>query len=152
MLQPKKKKPGSIVKRSLLNMIWMYLLIIAALIALYFSQDNSQPKEVTWSEFQTAALAGDIDKIAVITTDGTAEGTLTHQGARNQKFDMSNGLQVERKLIATIPSTDKFQDKIRNNRMFQEHMPNCSLRRVNIMSYNDKRDVYTAAKGHANGF
>ena len=112
MLQPKKKKPGSIVKRSLLNMIWMYLLIIAALIALYFSQDNSQPKEVTWSEFQTAALAGDIDKIAVITTDGTAEGTLTHQGARNQKFDMSNGLQVERKLIATIPSTDKFQDKI----------------------------------------
>lgn len=36
--------------------------------------------------------------------------------------------------------------------MFQEHMPNCSLRRVNIMSYNDKRDVYTAAKGHANGF
>lgn len=112
MLQPKKKKPGSIVKRSLLNMIWMYLLIFAALIALYFSQDNSQPKEVTWSEFQTAALAGDIDKIAVITTDGTAEGTLTHQGARNQKFDMSNGLQVERKLIATIPSTDKFQDKI----------------------------------------
>ena len=112
MLQPKKKKPGSIVKRSLLNMIWMYLLIIAALIALYFSQDNSQPKEVTWSEFQTAALAGDIDKIAVITTDGTAEGTLTHQGARNQKFDMSNGLQVERKLIATIPSTDKFQDNI----------------------------------------
>ena len=112
MLQPKKKKPGSIVKRSLLNMIWMYLLIIAALIALYFSQDNSQPKEVTWSEFQTAALAGDIDKIAVITTDGTAEGPLTHQGARNQKFDMSNGLQVERKLIATIPSTDKFQDKI----------------------------------------
>jgi len=112
MLQPKKKKPGSIVKRSLLNMIWMYLLIFAALIALYFSQDNSQPKEVTWSEFQTAALAGDIDKIAVITSDGTAEGTLTHQGARNQKFDMSNGLQVERKLIATIPSTDKFQDKI----------------------------------------
>lgn len=112
MLQPKKKKPGSIVKRSLLNMIWMYLLIFAALIALYFSQDNSQPKEVTWSEFQTAALAGDIDKIAVITTDGTAEGTLTQQGARNQKFDMSNGFQVERKLIATIPSTDKFQDKI----------------------------------------
>ncbi len=100
------------MKRSLLNMIWMYLLIFAALIALYFSQDNSQPKEVTWSEFQTAALAGDIDKIAVITSDGTAEGTLTHQGARNQKFDMSNGLQVERKLIATIPSTDKFQDKI----------------------------------------
>lgn len=53
----------------------------------------------------------------------------------------------------TIPGqVDKFQDKIRNNRMFQEHMPNCSLRRVNIMSYNDKRDVYTAAKDHANGF
>lgn len=50
----------------------------------------------------------------------------------------------------TIPGQgDKFQDKIRNNRMFQEHMPNCSLRRVNIMSYNDKKDVYTAVVTYA---
>lgn len=108
---PKKGKGGS-GKRPLFNMYWMYALIILSLLALYYFQDGSQSKETDWSDFEKAALAGDFDKIAVMASNGTAEGILTQQGAKNQKFDMSPTFSGEKKLITTIPSSDKIQDKI----------------------------------------
>lgn len=82
MLQPKKKRPGNSTKRPLFNMYWMYILIAVSLLALYYFQDGSQSKEVDWSDFEHAALAGDMDKIAVQAANGTAEGILTTQGAK----------------------------------------------------------------------
>ena len=93
-------------------MYWMYVLIAISLLALYYFQDGSQSKEVDWSDFEHAALAGDFDKIAVQAGSGTAEGILTTQGAKNQKFDMSSTFSGEKKLITTIPSSDKIQEKI----------------------------------------
>lgn len=111
MFQPQKRKPGN-SKRPLFNMYWMYALIVMSLLALYYFQDGSQSKEVDWTDFEHAALAGDIDKIAVTPTEGIAEGVLTTQGAKNQKFDMSPTFSGEKKLVTTIPSTDKIQEKI----------------------------------------
>lgn len=99
-------------RRPLFNMYWMYAIIIMSLLALYYFQDGSQSKEVDWSDFEKAALAGDMDKISVMSQNGTAEGLLTQQGAKNQKFDMSPTLAGEKKLVTTIPSSDKIQDKI----------------------------------------
>ena len=93
-------------------MYWMYALIVMSLLALYYFQDGSQTKEVDWTDFERAALAGDIDKIAVTPTEGIAEGVLTTQGAKNQKFDMSPTFSGDKKLVTTIPSTDKIQEKI----------------------------------------
>lgn len=111
MFQPQKRKPGN-SKRPLFNMYWMYALIVMSLLALYYFQNGSQTKEVDWTDFEHAALAGDIDKIAVTPTEGIAEGVLTTQGAKNQKFDMSPTFSGDKKLITTIPSTDKIQEKI----------------------------------------
>ena len=93
-------------------MYWMYALIVMSLLALYYFQDGSHSKEVDWTDFEHAALAGDIDKIAVTPTEGISEGVLTTQGAKNQKFDMSSTFSGDKKLITTIPSTDKIQEKI----------------------------------------
>ncbi len=111
IFQPQKRKPGN-SKRPLFNMYWMYALIVMSLLALYYFQDGSHSKEVDWTDFEHAALAGDIDKIAVTPTEGIAEGVLTTQGAKNQKFDMSPTFSGDKKLITTIPSTDKMQEKI----------------------------------------
>ena len=111
IFQPQKRKPGN-SKRPLFNMYWMYALIVMSLLALYYFQDGSHSKEVDWTDFEHAALAGDIDKIAVTPTEGIAEGVLTTQGAKNQKFDMSPTFSGDKKLITTIPSTDKIQEKI----------------------------------------
>lgn len=99
-------------KRPLFNMYWMYGLIILSLLALYYFQDGSQTKEVDWSEFEKCALAGDLEKITVLSQSGTAEGTLTEQGAKSMKFDMSPQMTGEKKIKTMIPSADTIQDKI----------------------------------------
>lgn len=55
-------------------------------------------------------------------------------------IDIVNGI-----INNTLPGqADKYQEKIRNDRRFQQHIRECSLRRVNIMSYNEKKDFFTA--------
>lgn len=93
-------------------MYWMYGLIIMSLLALYYFQDGSQSKETNWSDFEKAALAGEFEKISVITTNRTAEGILTQQGAKKEKFDMSPTFTGDKKLITTIPSPETIQEKI----------------------------------------
>lgn len=111
-IMPQKKRPNSRNRRPLFNIYWMYAIIAMSLLALYYFQDSSQSREVDWTDFEKAALAGDIDKIAIITQNGSAEGILTQQGAKNMKFDMSPHLASDKKIITTIPSNDKIQDKI----------------------------------------
>mgnify|MGYP001096556170 CR=1 FL=1 len=99
-------------KRNAFNMYWMYAIIILSLFALFYFQDASQTKEVDWTDFQKAALAGDIDKIIVFSEAGAAEGFVTDEGAKKHKFDLSNGYDGDKKIKTTIPSTDKIQEKI----------------------------------------
>ncbi|MDE6393687.1 MAG: ATP-dependent zinc metalloprotease FtsH [Muribaculaceae bacterium] len=112
MKLPKPGKNRNQDRRPLFNMYWMYGLIILSLLALYYFQDGSQTKDVDWSDFEKAALAGDMDKIMVFAQNGTAEGFLTEQGAKNQNFDMSPQMTGDKKIKTTIPSSDKIQDKI----------------------------------------
>ncbi len=108
----KKKNRGSQGKRPLFNMYWMYALIIMSLFALYYFQDSSQTREVNWSDFEKAALAGEMDKIVVFSEGGIAEGYLTDQGAKNHKMNTTSDMGGDKKLKTTIPSSDKIQEKI----------------------------------------
>lgn len=108
---PKPQQNGN-NRRNAFNMYWMYAIIILSLFALFYFQDASQTKEVDWTDFQKAALAGDIDKIMVFSEAGVAEGFVTEAGAKKHKFDTSNGYDGDKKIKTTIPSTDKIQEKI----------------------------------------
>lgn len=112
MLQ-QSRKPGNRNKRPLFNMYWMYALIILSILALYYFQDSSQTKDVNWTEFEKAALAGDIDKIVVFSENGIAEGFLTAQGAKNQKLDANPAMGTgDKKIKANIPPSGAIQEKI----------------------------------------
>ncbi len=113
MFQPNKgQRPGNRNKRPLFNMYWMYGMIILCILGLYYFQDNSQTKDVDWTDFEKYALAGDVDKIYVYAENGIAEGVLTLQGAKNLKFDISQYNVGNMRIKTTIPSTDKIQEKI----------------------------------------
>lgn len=113
MFQPNKgQRPGNRNKRPLFNMYWMYGMIILCILGLYYFQDNSQTKDVDWTDFEKYALAGDVDKIYVYAENGIAEGVLTLQGAKNLKFDISQYNAENMRIKTTIPSTDKIQEKI----------------------------------------
>ncbi len=109
---PKNPKPGNQNKRPLFNMYWMYGVILLSLFALFYFQDASQTKDVDWTDFEKAALAGDIDKIKVFAETNTAEGYVTDAGAKKHKFDNSDAFEGDKKIKTTIPSSDKIQEKI----------------------------------------
>lgn len=92
------------------GIFWLYSLIFLFIVGLYFSQDNSVTKSVDWSEFEKAAVNGDIESIIVFGENKEAEGILTKQGEKNQKVNDSQNTQ--KKLKTTIPSSDKLDDKI----------------------------------------
>ncbi len=103
------KKPS---KRPLLNMYWIYALLGLALVGLYYFQNNDQTRQVDWTEFEKAAVAGDIEKIVVNMSNAEAEGYLTDAGAKKLKFDMQPGFEGRKKIETTIPSPDKISEKI----------------------------------------
>lgn len=92
------------------GIFWLYSLIFLFIVGLYFSQDNSVTKSVDWSEFEKAAVNGDIESIIVFGENKEAEGILTKQGEKKQKVNDSQNTQ--KKLKTTIPSSDKLDDKI----------------------------------------
>ena len=106
-------KNGNPGKRPFFGMYWMYIPIIACLFGLYYFQDSSQTKSVDWTEFESAAKAGDFTKIEVVPESGIAVGILNKAGAKRQKLnDSEQGPDSEKRLKTTIPSTGKIQDKI----------------------------------------
>lgn len=116
---PRPQKNGN-NKKPLFNMYWMYGIIASALFLLFYFQDASQTKEVNWTEFEKAAMAGDISKIMVYSETGIAEGYVTKEAAKKHKFKESTpgfGDQMrettdDKKIKTTIPSSDKIQEKI----------------------------------------
>ena len=109
---PKPNRQGNQNKRPAFNMYWMYGIILISLFALFYFQDASQTKEVDWTQFEDAAMAGDIDKIMVIPEDRLAEGFVTREGAEKLNFDNSESFSGEKIIKTRIPSPDKIQDKI----------------------------------------
>lgn len=56
------KSPNQKGRRPMLNMYWMYALIIISLIALYNFQDNTIVKEMGEDEFLTQVQEGNVEK------------------------------------------------------------------------------------------
>ena len=61
----------------MLNMYWMYALIIISLIALYNFQDNTIVKEMGEDEFLTQVQEGNVEKVVINRESATITGTLT---------------------------------------------------------------------------
>ena len=124
-------KNGKNNRKPLFGMYWMYILIVACLFGLYYFQDSSQTRNVDWTDFETAAKAGDFSKIEVLPESGTAIGVLTKSGAKHQ--NMKDEAQVpdsEKRLRTTIPSASKIQDKIDawNEHLLSEGKPEMAVK------------------------
>ena len=102
-----KKSPR---KKFVMNLYWMYALIMLGLIGIYVLQDESVSKEVSWTQFQSLVQQGGVKKI-VVTADekqpqavGELNDSLAHKvfGERTPKKG------VPAKITAAVPSSDKF--------------------------------------------
>ncbi len=109
---PKPNQNKNQNRRPKFNMYWMYGLMAFSLLALFYFQDASQTKEVDWTQFEKAAVDGDIDKIVVLAEAKIAEGYMTKEGAKRHHFDENDTFDGDKKIKTTIPSSDKIQEKI----------------------------------------
>lgn len=111
-LFPRSNKNGAQrPKRPMLNMYWMYLLIILSLVALYQFQDNTVVKDVGIDSFLTYVQDGYVEKVIINRENANVTGVLTKEGAK--KLNLSKGnenLNCELHTQATSP--DRFDEKM----------------------------------------
>lgn len=93
--------------------LWMYAGLVMILGVLFYLNDASMSKDVSYSEFEKYIVEDHgINKIVVQTDKKIAEGFLTDSLAQKLFPGYVPGSGVETKVIADIPSADKLDDKI----------------------------------------
>ncbi|MCM1319741.1 MAG: ATP-dependent zinc metalloprotease FtsH [Muribaculaceae bacterium] len=98
-------------RRPHLNMLWLYVLICIALIALYKFQDNSIIKEVSIDKFTEYAKKGYIEEVTLNRESAEVIGLLTRQGAKDLKLD-GGRTDVDAKVEAQATSAEKYEEQI----------------------------------------
>lgn len=104
-------KPKKSIKFS---MYWMYAIILLCLAGIFYLDDNTITKEVSYSDFEKYVESGGVDQIVIFTKKGEAEAILNDSLAKTifheSQFQQSSGIAA--RVITEIPSADKLQDKI----------------------------------------
>lgn len=115
----KEKKNNSNIKPFKFNMYWMYAIIGVVLMSLYYMQDDSVEKEVSWTEFGKYVEDGGVTQIVVFSSDKVAEGVLSDSLAVKlfNKEGAQEGSGFKGKIVTDIPSADKLEDKINQWRL-----------------------------------
>ncbi len=92
----------------------MYAIVLLFLLGIYYLDDNSVTRQVSYSEFEKYVVNDHgIRKIIVYTDKREAEGFLTDSLAHELfKNNLTGKSQVVAKIITDIPSADKFDTKI----------------------------------------
>lgn len=92
------------------NLYWVYVLVFAAIIGMYFFTENSVTKEIPWSDFQGYVKDNSVSKIIVDSKSNTLKAYIRPDSV-NHVFK-TEGTQVgtNPSIIVKIPSADKFSD------------------------------------------
>jgi len=105
------KGPGKGFRFSL---YWMYALIFIALAGIYFFQNDTTEKSVSWTEFGKIVEQRGVRSITVFSNVNEAEGLLTDSLAA-EVFKGTNvklRKSTKAKIVTTIPSSDKFEESV----------------------------------------
>lgn len=96
------------------SLFWIYAVIAMVLLSLFYLDENSITKEVSYSDFEKYVVQDHgIDKIVVHTDKRQAEGFLTDSlAAKLFPGQYKAGSQISAKVLADIPSADKIDSKI----------------------------------------
>lgn len=115
MFQNKNSNNSGNKKSFKINLWWMYAIVFLFLFGIYYLDDNSVTRSVSYSEFENYIVKDHgIRKIIVYSDKREAEGFLTDSLARELFKDdrLGNGQGTVAKIVTDIPSADKFDSKI----------------------------------------
>ena len=95
------------------SLYWLYSIIAIALISLYYMNDESVSKEVSWTKFSEIAIndGKDIKEIKVYRNSNELEALITDSLAAKILNKDVDKVGKNPKLLVSIPSSDQF-DKV----------------------------------------
>ncbi len=105
-----------------MNTLWLYVLIIISLVALYKFQDNAVIENVSIDKFTDYVEMGYVEKVVINRESAEVTGILTHQGAQKLKLSDGTRNQAEARVQAQATSAEKYEETIENiNASFKEN-------------------------------
>ncbi len=102
-------------KKPKFNIIWMYVIIMAVLLGIYWSNDMTTSRDVSWTKFKEYVETGAVDSIVVYSNKQEAKGFVNDSLAQ----ELFKGVKVSKHSMPFItsqipPSSDKFEDCIKD--------------------------------------
>ncbi len=99
-------------KKVTINLWWMYAMVFLFLGGIYYLDDTSVTRDVSYSEFESIVQEKGVREIIVFTDRKEAEGLLTDSMAKVLFDEKYTDPSVKAKITTEIPSADKFDTKI----------------------------------------
>lgn len=95
------------------NMLWMYVIVLLVLGAIFYMDENHATEEVPYSDFTSVVSSGGATKLIVNTDSKEAEAVLTEAAAKAKFKNVPQGTSLkDARLMTNIPSVDKFDELV----------------------------------------
>jgi len=100
-------------KKPKFNILWMYVIIMALILGIYWSQDMTTSRDVSWTQFKEYVGTGGVDSIIVYSNKQEANA-FVNDSLTNVLFKNVKKSQHTKPYISTqIPSSEKFEDNVK---------------------------------------
>ena len=100
-------------KKPKFNILWMYAIIMAVILGIYWSNDVSTSRDVSWTKFKEYVATGGVDSVVVFSNKQEANAFLKDSLANVMFKDNKRSQQHSAPYISTqIPSNEKFDEFI----------------------------------------
>lgn len=100
-------------KKPKFNILWMYLIIMALVMGIYWSNDMTTSRNVSWTQFKDYIEKGGVDSIVVYSNKQEANA-FVNDSLASVIFKDAKISQHSRPYLSTqIPSSEKFDDNVK---------------------------------------
>ena len=111
-------------KKGGFNIMWLYVIIIAIILGVYYFNDYAPNRAINWTQFQDLTEKGHVDSILVLSNKNEARAFVNDSVARSYglQFNSKSPEQSKPFLTFNVPSTEQFEEYIsdlRNKHIFE---------------------------------
>ncbi len=92
------------------NFYWLYFIVFAVIVGMYFFNDRPASKDVSWSEFQNYLQDNSISKIVVDNRANTLTAVVRKDSIKSVFKDNADKVGAEPTIFVNIPPAGKFAD------------------------------------------
>ena len=119
------------------NIMWLYVIIFAIIIGVYYFNDYAPNRPIDWSKFKELAEKGEVDSVLVYSNKNEAQAYVNDSTARALGFQINKNAAGQTKPFVkfNIPSTAQFEDYISELRTEKEFKGSWKYDTANDFSY-----------------